>query len=150
MTAEPDSTPALGTAAADLFFSLSAILILLVCLLSQSLHSLVARHNDPTPALHAAASQSGLWLVTADARGVTLSRPDRPVETVPTDAILATPLAEWSTTTPRVVILPDATDSAFLLDTALSRAGVAHTARIRLGGPCPAPRFTATGLACNG
>ncbi len=146
-----------GTAASDLFFGLSAILIVLICLLSQNLqHALAEQTRAATAetgrALIAAATQSGLRLAIARAGGVDLVSPGAAPLTLPTDALLGAALRDWAARpgNPTVIITADATDSAFLIDTALAQAGLTGYSRIRLAAPCLSPRFTPTGLSCNG
>ncbi len=139
--------------ASDLFFSLSAILIVVLCLLSQTLRAVVA---DPLPAdtaLSQATAEAGQWLVLARRDGVTLSAPDGAVRRMGVAEILSPPFTDWARAAGPglwLVIAQDARDSAFLLDTALARAGVAELRRVRLDRPCRTPRLLAKGLACDG
>lgn len=139
--------------ASDLFFSLSALLIVLLCLMSQSLRAVVA---DPAPnesALSQAAVQSGRWLILARGDGATLIGADGSVRDVGMPDLLSDQTATWAQGAAGPVwqiILPDARDSAFLLDTVLARAGLEAITRVRLDQPCPRPRILPTGLVCDG
>lgn len=139
--------------ASDLFFSLSAILIVVLCLMSQTLQAVVA---DPLPdetALARATTEAGQWLVLARSDGVTLSAPDGAVLRMGLGEILSPLVTDWARAARSelwLVIATDARDSAFLLDTALARAGVAEVRRVRLDRPCPAPRLLPDGLTCDG
>lgn len=139
--------------ASDLFFSLSALLIVILCLMSQSLRAVVA---DPTPsdaALAQAAADAGQWLVLAREDGATLTAPDGAVLRLGMDDLLSDRAEAWARQAgPGLwqVIAADARDSAFLLDTLLARAGVTEVRRVRLDHPCPIPRLMAAGLACDG
>ncbi len=140
------------TVASDMFFGLAAILIVVLSLMSQTLRHSIGQSRADSGALVAQATSSGRYIALAEAASVTLLRPDGPVETLPLDAILGGRVAAWAQGRPDlwVVITPAARDSAFLLDTALSRAKVAQVHRIRLDRPCPRPQFTAQGLTCDG
>lgn len=139
--------------ASDMFFGLAAILIVLMCLMSQHLRAaLTEATGAEATELQAAAQGSGRALVLAGAEGVALVAPSGTVEEVPLAAMLDGRLTAWAAANPDiwVVLQANARDSAFLLDTALARAGVERIRRIRLDGPCPAPRFTERGVSCGG
>lgn len=139
-------------ATSDLFFGLAAILIVTLCLLSQSLRETVAR-DDTAPALDRAAASDAGWTAIATDEGVTLHRPGAAAQTLPLDAIMSPATEDWAkaATGPlRLVITAQASDSAFLLETVLARAGVQDMERIRLPSRCASPRFTSRGLLCDG
>lgn len=139
--------------ASDLFFSLAAMLIVVLCLMSQSLRAVVANPAPGDAALSQAAVQSGQWLALARQDGVTLTAPDGSVLRLGMTDILSDRAEVWARAAgPGLwqVIAADARDSAFLMDTVLARAGVAEVQRIRLDRPCPRPRVAAKGLTCDG
>ncbi len=139
--------------ASDLFFSLAAMLIVLLCLMSQSLRAVVANPAPEDAALSRAAVESAQWLALARQDGITLTAPDGAVVRLGMADILSDRAEAWARAAgPGLwqVIAADARDSAFLMDTVLARAGLAEVQRIRLDRPCPRPRVTTTGLDCDG
>lgn len=139
--------------ASDLFFSLAAMLIVVLCLMSQSLRAVVANPAPGDDALSQAAMVSGQWLAMARQDGVTLTDPDGSVLRLSMADILSDRAEAWARAAgPGLwqVIATDARDSAFLMDTVLARAGVTEVQRIRLDRPCPRPRVMVTGLVCDG
>lgn len=139
--------------ASDLFFSLAAMLIVLLCLMSQTLRAVIANPAPGDAAFSRAAVESGQWLALARQDGITLTAPDGSVVRLAMADILSDRAEAWARAAgPGVwqVIAADARDSAFLMDTVLARAGLAEVQRIRLDRPCPRPRVTATGLTCDG
>lgn len=148
-----DLDPIDEVASSDLFFSLSAILIVLLCLLSGPLRASLAATDTSAAALLASARQSGIAVIVATEGGATLQAPAYPALFLPLDAILGPDLAPWLrdlAAPPLLLVLPDARDSAFLLDTALAQAGVATIRRVRLSGPCLRPRILPQGVTCDG
>ena len=139
--------------ASDLFFSLAAMLIVVLCLMSQSLRAVVANPAPGDDALSQAAVESGRFLALAWQDGVTLTAPDGSVLRLGMAEVLSDRAEAWARAAgPGLwqVIAADARDSAFLMDTVLARAGLAEVQRIRLDRACPRPRVTATGLVCDG
>ena len=142
------------TGATDLFFSLAAVLIVLLSLTSQTLGQSVAKEARPeTAGMNALAQIEEIWLVLARGDGIVLHGPGREPLTVDLDAILTSETEDWASKARSpvcVVIEKDAADSAFLLETTLSRAGLRYVQRVRLTGPCKGPRLTEEGLVCDG
>ena len=139
--------------ASDLFFSLAAMLIVVLCLMSQSLRAVVANPAPGDAALSQAAVKSGKFLALARQDGATLTAPDGSVLRLGMADILSDRAELWARAAgPGLwqVIATDARDSAFLMDTMLARAGLAEVQRIRLDRPCPRPRVAAIGLVCDG
>lgn len=140
--------------ATDLFFSLAAVLIVLLCVTSQTLRGVVGEGAESGAADMAALSQAApVWLVLAQADGVVLHRPGSAPVTIGQGDILSGAVESWAaaaTSEIRVVIAEDAADSAFLLETGLARAGIRSLQRIRLAGACPQPRLVAQGIVCGG
>lgn len=149
----PGPAPALP--AADLFLGLAGVLLVALALVAGDLGALVARARGAAPlGLHAAADalarEGGRLVLLAEAGGVRASGPggelgvaardDLPGAVVPPGWLTAAPGV------PMVILARDAGDSAFLLEAALARSGVARVARLRLG--CDAPVAVPGGLAC--
>ncbi|PLL11184.1 hypothetical protein C0V75_18055 [Tabrizicola sp. TH137] len=137
--------------ATDLFFSLAAVLIVLLCITSQALRGTLAAETEAE--IGAQIGAAPVSLVLARAEEVVLRHGDGAPLRVPLDAVLAGVVEDWARGVDGqvwVIIAEDAADSAFLLDTALSRAGLAEMRRVRLAGPCARPRLVAGGVACGG
>lgn len=139
--------------ATDLFFSLAAILIILLSVSSQSLRSVVRDKGADTKGLAALAQTESIWLVLAQADGLILHQPGQQPSAVGLDEILTGRTESWASQAQApiwVVIEEDAADSAFLLDTSLARAAVQEVRRVRLPAPCANPRLLSEGLLCDG
>lgn len=137
--------------ATDLFFSLAAVLIVLLCVTSQALRGSLATETEVEISSQIGAAPVSLALVRAEE--VVLRHGEGASVRVPLDAVLSGATEDWARGGEGpvwVVIAEDAADSAFLLDTALSRAGLAEMRRVRLTGPCARPRLVAGGVACDG
>lgn len=140
--------------ATDLFFSLAAVLIVLLCVTSQMLRGVVADGAEAGDAdMARMAEDSSLWLVHARAEGLVLHRPGSAPQAIGQEDILSGTTEAWARAAGSaiwVVIAEDAADSAFLLETGLARAGIRSVQRVRLAGPCPQPRLAGQGIACHG
>ena len=141
-----------GIVASDMFFGLAAILVVLIALMSQTLRAAVAKNGGAEDAaLLDAARGQPFHLVLAGAEGLTLANPDGTRIDLRLDDILDGRFEDWSRSRTDLLVLlrPEARDSAFLLDTALARAGITRLQRIRLDRPCPAPQITLRGVRCG-
>ncbi|MCZ8173392.1 MAG: hypothetical protein O9272_16795 [Brevundimonas sp.] len=140
--------------ATDLFFSLAAVLIILLSVASQSLRTVVREEAETdTAKMAASAERESVWLVLAQEDGLILHRPGAMPAAVGLDEILSGAMERWAQEAKGpiwVVIEEGATDSAFLLETSLARAAVQDMRRVRLPGPCVKPRLVAGGMICDG
>jgi hypothetical protein len=140
--------------ATDLFFSLAAVLIILLSVASQSLRTVVQQKAETDIAgMAALAEKESVWLVLAQEDGLILHRPGAKPAAVGLDEILSGATERWAQDAKApiwVVIEEGATDSAFLLETSLARAAVQDMRRVRLPGPCANPRLVAEGMICDG
>lgn len=140
--------------ATDLFFSLAAVLIILLSVASQSLRTVVREEAETdTAEMAALAERESVWLVLAQEDGLILHRPGAKPAAVGLDEILSGAVERWAQDAKApiwVVIEEGATDSAFLLETSLARAAVQDMRRVRLPGPCAKPQLVAGGMICDG
>ena len=151
MTGEGDG---LDIGATDLFFSLAAVLIVLLCVTSQTLRGAVLDGPETATAeMDALSEAASVWLVLARAEGVVLHRPGSAPVAIGLEDILSGAVEAWAGAASApvwVVITEDAADSAFLLETSLARADLRRMQRVRLDGPCAQPRLTRQGIICHG
>lgn len=146
--------------AADLFLGLAAILLVVVALVAADLGRLVgqarALATAPDAAPVAAAAQAlaadlGRGVLLAGPGGVAAWGPAGPLGQVARDDLPGAVLpAGWlgAGAVPLVLIAADAGDSAFLLEAALARGGVARMERLRLPPDCAALLRGPAGLSC--
>lgn len=149
-----DQDDGVWTGATDLFFSLAAVLIILLSVSSQSLRSLVGDQAAGDMAgLADMVQEKAVWLVLARADGLVLHSPAQEPLAVGLDDILTGTVDAWARQAQGpiwVVIEEGAADSAFLLETGLAQAEVRNLWRVRLTGSCARPQLTPTGMTCDG
>lgn len=133
---------------ADLFFGLTAILLILVALLSSGVARIAETAlSDPADATlvardFAAAHDAPVIVATSD--GVTL----HDGTTMPLDR-----LAGWDaprfTAPPLVIVTPDGMEADFLLATPLGRSGLTAVTRLRMTDACRLIVATPSGAVCH-
>ncbi|WP_163850643.1 hypothetical protein [Pseudooceanicola aestuarii] len=153
MTDRSQGDPAL--IASDLFFGVSAILLILAVLVFAPLRDLALRAATPVTrgaAVSPVAEMSRPALL-ARATGLDMTVPDAPPVHLPLDRIGAGPLARWAAGldgVPLLIITPDGGESAFLAEPALAAAGVARIDRVRLTVSCATLRWQGGKILCRG
>lgn len=147
----------------DLFFGLSAILLIVVALMSAEVREFTvsaARNvgsgqgSDTAVAAMAAAEQS--YAVLASGKRAVFYEPNGSSVSIDRDALLGSAMirdwvgrAQRSSGAPVVVIDPDGSEAAFLLEPALAQAGLERFSRIRLIRGCRALKLGPTAAECG-
>lgn len=157
----PAASPPVGAITADIFLGLSAVLLVVLALVSVGLRDAVldgvARASEADAirlgADAAALSADGRTIIYADGFGVTVLRGGVVQARIPTDAIgtdpaLGAALAEAGADT-LAVISSEGQEAAFLLDPALARLGASRVARVRLDPRCGGFVAAPGGVVCN-
>lgn len=141
---------------ADMLFGLTAILLVIVAVASQTIGSIAtqlgtsenANEAEVEEAVVAYANAASETILFARADGVVLIRPGGQ-EVVPLAA-----LSQWTPPVldeiPTIVVSPLGMETDFLLGNILARSGVAEVTRLRISVDCPALARTDDGaLRCS-
>lgn len=156
-----DPAPAAPTLpAADLFLGLAGVLLVAVALVASDLGALIGQARavatapdaaPPAAAAAALAAGRGATVLLAGPAGVDGFGPAGPLGSMAQDDLPGAVLpAGWLApgAVPLVLVAADAGDTAFLLEAALARGGVARMERLRLPPDCAALHIGPRGLSC--